>query len=184
MADLRHILDITPWDKSGNSFMGLKRNQAKYLATFLIIIGLLLADPPFSIIPSDILDLFVAGLLFKYLNPFAWSFELILLLTYTVLAWSIFFLGIWIYPYNTDSLLNGYINKFQNALKKALRNPIIIGFGLIMFYLIFRLYKGILEGNNYVIDMSGLQFLIVEPTEATLIFVAIIVGLMLLLRKK
>src|SRR3990167_7620838 len=103
---LRHIIDLNP--SAGDSFMGLTREQAKYFAMFFIIIGGILADPPGGFIPlTDFLNFWLATLMLKYLGI---NFNISLLITYTILAWSIIGFGLWAYPYNTYSLFNGYIN--------------------------------------------------------------------------
>lgn len=137
--NFRNIVDLTPWDDSGRSFNGLTRHQSKVLALFFIIIGLALADPPFSFLPTDFLNLFVAGELTHFFNI---TFNMALLLSYTLIAWSLFFIGIYIYPYNTTSLFNGYIHKLQNYIKRILRNPLAIIVGLTLFYFMYKTYAG------------------------------------------
>ena len=137
--DLRHAFDITPFDTSGHSAFGLTRGQAKVLGLGFILVGLALADPPFSLLPTDFLNLALAGLLVKW---FSIGLGMAVLLTYTVIAWSVFLLGIYIYPYNTSSLFNGYVNKFQALIKRSLKNPIYVILGLVVFYYMFNVYKG------------------------------------------
>lgn len=183
MRNFRSLIDITPWDKNGYSFWGLNRDQAKKLGLFFIIIGVALADPPFSILPTDFINLWVGGIISNVLNI---SFELGILLSYTVLAWGFIFLGVWIYPYDSRRLLSGYINKFKRLLAKAIHQPIILGAGLVIFYFIFQWYKSVI---NAPVDasqeiFSGLQNLVIEPTELTILFVVGIIIFILIMKNK
>lgn len=137
--DLRKSFDATPWDKSGSAFNGLNRTQSRYLALFFILLGISLADPPFSILPTDFINLFVAQKLSQFIGI---SFEFAILLSYTILAWSLILLGIWIYPYNTHILLNSYINKAKSFIQKSIQNPTSIIMGIIIFFIMYNLYKG------------------------------------------
>lgn len=136
MVDLRHLVDLNP--KAGDSWQGLTREQAKSVAMVFIVAGFLLADPPFSILPTDFLNLFVAG---KIAETFHYPMVKALLFTYTFLAWGLIFFGIWVYPYNTQRMINGTFNKIMNAIKKALNNPIIVIASLIIFYFIYNWYS-------------------------------------------
>lgn len=181
MKNFRSLIDITPWDKSGYSFWGLNRKQAKAVGLFFIIIGLAFADPPFSMIPSDFINLWVGGILANLLNI---SFELAILLTYTVIAWGLILLGIYIYPYDSERLLSGIINKIKRGISLALKQPLIMGAGLVIFYFIFQWYKSII---NVKVDASQQifdSFLISSPTEYTFLFVvAVIVGILIIRSK-
>ena len=137
----RALVDITPWDKSGSSWMGLKRAQAKALALVFILTGVLFADPPFSMIPNDFLNIWLAG--FIATNT-AVNMGVALLLTYTVFAWGLILIGIWIYPYNTQKLFSSYMNKLKLLIKKALQKPHYLLIGLTIFYFIFTWYKNTL----------------------------------------
>lgn len=141
-GSLRSSVDLTPWDKSGSSFMGLKRNQAKWLAWILLFFGISMADPPGGLLPDDFINLFIAGLLTKYFGVF--SMGVWLVLTYTLFAYTIILLAVWIYPANTGSVLAGVFTKIKTNLKKALRNPIIIFVALVFFYFSYRWFKGAL----------------------------------------
>lgn len=142
MKNFRSLLDLTFWDKSGHSFWGLKRKEAKKVANVFIVIGFLLADPPFSILPTDFINMWIAGQISKLVTVL--DFKTALVITYTVIAWGLILTGVWIYPYNSRSLLNGYINKIKKAMKKALKEPIYILIGLIIFYIMFKWYSGVL----------------------------------------
>lgn len=135
------MVDLTPWDKTGNSWMGLKRHESKSLATVLLLAGAALADPPFSILPTDFINVWLAGILSK---TFGIGVNLAILLTYTVIAWGLILIGVWIYPYNSKKLLSSYVNKFKKMLKKAVSNPVYLIIGLVLFYLMFKWYQGVL----------------------------------------
>jgi hypothetical protein len=139
MVDLRHLVDLNP--KAGNSWQGLTRHQAKTVALVFIAIGLILADPPFSLIPTDIVNIFVAG---KISAMTGYPLFKALVFTYTFLAWGFLFLGFWIYPHNTQSMINGTFNKIQKAAKKALQNPLLVFAGAFLFYIIYQWYSKIL----------------------------------------
>jgi hypothetical protein len=165
--DLRHAFDITPWDRSGSSFLGLKRSQAKWLGIIIILIGLSLADPPFSIFPTDFINIALSGLLYKLVPTI--SLDLWLLLTYTVIAWGTIYLGAWIYPYNTESIFNGYLLKFQRILLSVFKSPLKMAFGLTLFYFMFQWYKGIL--GIHVDASAGIFHTIFNPSYLPYIFV-------------
>lgn len=121
--NFRNSVDITFWDKSGHSAFGLKRNQAKILGMSLIIAGLILMTPPTFPDPFDVINIFMAAKISAFTG---WTPLESLILTYTIIPWLIFLLGIWIYPHNTESLFNGYINKLKKLIKRATKNPIIL----------------------------------------------------------
>lgn len=138
MRNFRSIIDISPWDSTGSSFWGLRRGNAKRLGLLFIITAILLADPPFSAIPNDFINLFLANFLMKITSL---SFEMAIVLTYTLIPLTLFAVGIYIYPYNTQSLLNGYISKAKKFFKKQMKNPIMILIGITMFIIVFKIYK-------------------------------------------
>jgi len=163
-------IDLNP--NAGDSWMGLTREQSKFIATIFIITGIFFADPPFSVLPTDIFNIWLAG---GISQQFGMSLEIALLLTYTVIAWGLILIGIWIYPYDSRRLLNGYITKFKNLIRLAFRKPIIIVIGLGIFYFMFTWYKKQLDLGP-VLQMSSV--FLTEPTKTTVLFVA---GLILLL---
>lgn len=180
MRNFRSLIDITPWDKGGYSFWGLNRDQAKKLGLFFIIIGLAFADPPFSILPTDFINIWFAGVIAPVLHV---SLEVALLLTYTVWAWGLILLGVWIYPYDSKRLLSGYITKFKKLISKVLRNPILLAIGLTIFYFIFQWYK---KQLTLEVDTSQHLFdaLITIPTEKTVLFMIILIGVILIIREQ
>jgi len=137
--DLRKSFDATWWDKTGNSAFGLKRGQSRLLALVFITVGVALADPPFGLIPLDFVNLFLAGWLSGLFVSL--SFNMALVLTYTVIGWGLFFLGIWIYPYNTSRLLSSYVSKAKKFLRNVVNNPALLLAGLVVFYVMISLYK-------------------------------------------
>lgn len=177
--DLRKLVDLTPWDKNGYSWMGLTREQSKFIATMLIFTGLFFADPPFSVLPFDFANIWLAGGFSKQIGL---GFELSLLLTYTIWAWGLVLLGVWIYPYDSRRLMSGYINKFKRLMKKAFRNPIYLIIGLGIFYFMFQWYRSKLETS--IPTLEGLNFLVMTPTGTTTLFVFGIIIFMLILRQK
>lgn len=163
-------IDLNP--VRGDSWMGLTRDQSKFIALMFIFTGFLFADPPFSVLPTDILNIWLAG---GIAQQFSISLEFALLLTYTVLAWGLILIGIWIYPYNSMRLLNGYINKFKGLIKMAFRKPIFLILGLTIFYFMFQWYKNRLDLSS-VLDIQSI--FLTEPTKTTLMFT---IGLVLFL---
>ena len=143
---IRNKIDITPWNKEGYSAFGLKRHQSKLLALIFIISGLLLAFPAFIPSPDDIINFMLANFLFKRfptINYTTW-----LLFTYTLIAWPLLFIGFWIYPHNTQSLINGSINKFKRFFGRWIRSPKHILVSIIFFWLMYNLNKWyILKGG-------------------------------------
>lgn len=137
--NFRSNVDISPWDKSGSSAFGLRRENAKFLALAFITFGLLLADPPFSIFPTDFLNIYVGNWISSMFNVSSLTG---LVLSYTLVAWGLIFVGAWIYPYNTTLLLNGYRNKAKAYIKRQIKNPIVVLISLIIFYYMFKLYSG------------------------------------------
>ena len=128
-------VDLNPY--GGDAWMGLTRSQAKAVALVFIVVGLNLADF-FTPIPNDFLNVGLAAWLTTHYpsqTPTTW-----LLLTYTVIAWSLILIGAWIYPHNTHSLLNGYVNKFQELLQKLFRNPVYLGLTVLVLYLTYQWY--------------------------------------------
>lgn len=134
MTDLRHLIDLNT--SAGDSWMGLTRNQAKVLGLAFILVGLGLADF-FTPIPDDVLNLAVTSWLTTHWTIFDQATWFIL--SYTVIAWTLIVIGAWIYPHNTHSLLNGYVNKFQTLLKKTVRNPVYLVTTLIVLYFTYQL---------------------------------------------
>ena len=137
--DLRHSVDITPWDHEGGSFFGLTRGQARWLGYAIIFIGLMLLSPPFDLIPNDWMNILLAGWIFNWLHYFTYNTWLVI--TYVILGPLLVLLGIWIFPYNSHSLINGYLNKAKFWLRKVFRNPIYIIIGVTLFILMYRWYK-------------------------------------------
>jgi hypothetical protein len=128
--DLRHAIDLSPHDKTGNSFNGLTRNTAKIIGIALISLAVLMALPP-SATPDDLINVFLTRMLIS-LFPSVGSIFL-MALTYTLIPFVVFMLGIWIYPYNTRSLFNGKVNAFQRWIKKKTALEIIIMLGIAAF---------------------------------------------------
>ena len=140
--DLRKIIDITPWDKKGFSFMGLTRTQAKTLASIFIIVGILLAIPPIIPDPTDIAVLWIGT---KIVERTDYTLVQVLLFIYTAVAWGLILLGIWIYPYHSGRMFNGCITRIKREIKSSvnlmLQNPAVLIIVLIVFYLIIQWYK-------------------------------------------
>lgn len=137
MKNFRNSIDITPWDSKGHSAFGLKRHQARWIALGLILFSIALMTPPGIPDIFDALNIFIASKISLYTG---WSPLESLVLTYTIIPWLIFLLGIWIYPYNTEYLFNGYMTKLKKLTKKVSKNPIVlialllIGKYIIQFY--------------------------------------------------
>jgi uncharacterized membrane protein len=108
-----------------------------------MLFGFLLATPP-GFIPDDWIDVIVATHLSGLLNI---GFALSLLLTYTVVAWSIIIIGASIYPYNTVRLLNGKLNQLKSLIAKCFTQPVYFAglvIGLLLMYWFAGWYQGYL----------------------------------------
>jgi len=117
------------------SALGLSRKWSRLIGLALMGFGFFLATPP-GFIPDDFLDVIIATHLSDFLNI---SFKLSLLLTYTIVAWSLIYIGALIYPYNTTRLLNGKFNKLKQLLVKCFTRPIyfiglIVGILLMLWF--------------------------------------------------
>lgn len=139
MVDFRRIVDLSPWDKTGQSWMGLRKTTTKKIGGALIFLGIFLSTPP-GLIPDDWLNIGVANFLkMQFDIPTTTG----LLYSYTLIAWSTILLGIWIYPYNSTSLINGYMHKLKVYIKRLLSNPkhliilIVAGILMMKFYDLF-----------------------------------------------
>lgn len=121
-----------------NSFLGMSRNNAKKIAKVFIIFGIFFSLPPFFPDPTDLLSIWLANIISK---QFGISLINALASTYLI-GIVIFLVGIWIYPYNTHSLLNGYISKLKLLLKKIMKQPVYIAIGIAVFILLFKWYAG------------------------------------------
>lgn len=122
-TNFRNFIDVTPFDKDGHSFWGLKRHQAKWIATGIILLSILLMSPPGMPDPTDVINIFMAHWLVNFVGL---TQSMALLLSYTIIPWTLFLVGLYIYPHNTESLLNGYINKLKKLINKYLKNPIVV----------------------------------------------------------
>lgn len=141
---LRHAIDITPWNSDGYSFWGLNRNQAKKLGLFFIFAAALFADPPGGLLPfNDLLNFWAAS---KLTMLFGGSGTMWIVATYTVIPLALLLVGAWIYPHNTHSILNGYVNKFQSLIKKIVTNPLLLAFTIASFVIFYKVYSTYLQG--------------------------------------
>jgi len=129
------------------SFLGLSRKHAKTLAWIFIGLGILFATPPFIPFPDDLLNIFVA----QYISGFSITFLTALLLTYTLLPFILLLIGSYIYPYNTESIFYGLINKIKTNIRlqiyKLRRNPLLLIGVLVLIYLLLKFYAIYLIGN-------------------------------------
>lgn len=129
------------------SLMGLGRSNSKMIGLILMGIGFFLATPP-GFPPDDILNVMLADFLAR---SFQLSIEVAILLTYTLVAWSLIYLGASIYPYNTARLLSGFKNRLIRILMKTFTNPLwFIGFLtsiFIVFFIFLPWYQTFLLGG-------------------------------------
>lgn len=131
-------LDLNP--ERGDAFLGLTRQQAKTLGLTFIFVGFGLAD-----IFTGIDDFLNWGVVWA-LTHFGISTDTAILLSYTVIAWGLVWLGCWIYPYNTHSLFNGYMNKIKHLGRKAWKKPLWLIASLLLSYVLWTWYKAKLGG--------------------------------------
>lgn len=137
------MVDLTPWDKKGKSFMGLKRNQTRTFGLIFITVAILMMTPPFIPSPDDIINIGLANFITEHFSMLPKD---ALILTYTLIPWILFLIGITIYPYNTRSLYNGYISKLKKSLIKLKKNPVILIILIFIAYYVFQWYKTIIIG--------------------------------------
>lgn len=140
MADFRHPKWIDLNQNEGNSFFGLTRAQAKTLAMTLIIFSLMLMSPPGLPDITDFLNIAIAQWISGYYNI---SNNMALTITYTIIPWTIFLLGIWIYPARTMTVFNGYVSKLKNIIKKLFKDPLKLIILIIVGYIIFQYYSSL-----------------------------------------
>lgn len=114
--------------------MGLTRQQARFIANLFIYVGIWLSVSLFFPDPSDILIAYASDWLKDVYNL---SFDMAYLLWHTVIAWALILIGIWIFPYNTHNLFNGYINKAKRGLIDLLKHPFKLLIGLYLAYQLF-----------------------------------------------
>lgn len=119
-----------------NSFLGMSRNNAKKIAKVLIILGAFMSFPLPD--PTDLFSIWLANIISR---QFGISLINALASTYLI-GIVIFLIGIWIYPYNTHSLLNGYISKLKLLLRRIMRQPVYIAISIAMFIILFKWYAG------------------------------------------
>jgi len=132
--------DLNPHE--GDSFWGLTRKQAKYLGLSIIVFSILLMMPPgIPPEPTDAFNIFMAK---YFVEWFDFNPSYALLYTYTFVAWAIFAIGLYIYPYSTTRLFNGYISKLKRFVSKSLKKPLYVVVALIIFYYVFQFYEQIL----------------------------------------
>ncbi len=123
----------------------ISRKPKRTLAMAFIIFGVLLASPPFiNFLPDDLVNIWMARWITEKTGI---SMLNALVLTYTLVAWSIILIGFYIFPYNTGRLINGFFNKIKNGIRvyinKVRRQPIYligIGIALVIFYRIYMFY--------------------------------------------
>lgn len=133
-------IDLNP--SAGDSFLGLTRRQAKWLGLSIIIFSIFLMMPPgLPPEPTDAVNIIMAKYIVNWLGIEPTT---ALLYTYTFIAWAIFALGLYIYPYSTTRLFNGYISKLKRFIKKSLKKPFFILIAILIFYYVFNIYKQIL----------------------------------------
>lgn len=114
--------------------MGLTRQQARFIAQIFIYIGIWLSVSVFFPDPSDLIVAYASSWL---QNSYGITFDMAYLLWHTVIAWGMILIGIWIFPYNTESLFNGYINKAKRGLLDLLKHPFKLAIGLYLAYQLF-----------------------------------------------
>ena len=141
---MKRIVLIIVKDKMVLNF--IPRNPKRKLALLFIGIGILLATPPFIniFIIEDLLNIFIAGFISSKTGI---SMLNALIFSYTILAWGLILLGFYIYPYNTERLMNGFFNKIKNGIRiyinKVKKQPlhlIWIGVSIFIFFKIYQWY--------------------------------------------
>jgi len=140
--DLRHPKWIDLNKNAGDSFWGLTKLQAKWLGLSIIIFSIFLMMPPgLPPEPTDAVNIIMAKYIVEWFNV---EPTIALIYTYTFIAWFIFAIGLYIYPYSTTKLFNGYINKLKRLVGKILKNPILLFVMVIVGFYVFQIYEKIL----------------------------------------
>lgn len=122
-----------------NSFLGMSRNAARNIGHFFIIVGGYLS---ISFLWPDPTDLLIAYACKWMQDNWNITFDMAYVLWRTLIPWAMVLIGIYIFPYNTESLFNGYVNKAKFGLKRMLNDPVKLLFGLFLAYLAFTWFKG------------------------------------------
>ena len=130
----------------------IPRSPKRKIATFIIGVGILLALPPFVniFIIDDLLNVFIAEFSAKKAEiPMITAF----ISSYTLVAWSIIFIWFYIYPYNTERLMNGFMNMIKNGIRSYIKkikdkpvNLIWAGIALFVFFKIYQWYVSRIGG--------------------------------------
>ena len=115
-------------------YLPVNRHWSKLIGGSLMVLGFLLATPPGMILPDDWINIIVAGFVVKMLGV---SMPVALLLTYTVIAWSIFIAGALVFPYNTAILIKAKFNQLKSLIIRIVTDPRLLVVTLVMFAVIW-----------------------------------------------
>jgi len=134
--NFRNFIDLNP--HAGDSFLGLTRQQAKTLAMVFIISAMVLASPPGIPDGSDLINIALA----KYMVQIfpALTTLIALILTYTIMPIGLFLIGAYIYPYSTNGIISGYLNRIRRFLRKYGKDPIVVIIAIIIMYQVVKWY--------------------------------------------
>lgn len=123
----------------------IPRKPKRLIALSLIGLGILFATPP--IIPLTawtelLLNIPVAKFIVD--NTFITNKMFALFLTFTLIPLALIYVGAWIFPHETNSILRGLLHKTENAVKSYFnlikRQPIHLIWLIIGFYLLYVFY--------------------------------------------
>lgn len=115
-------------------YLPVNRHWSKLIGGSLMVLGFLLATPPGMILPDDWINIIVAGFVVKMLGV---SMPVALLLTYTVIAWSVFIAGALVFPYNTAILIKAKFNQLKSLIIRIVTDPRLLVVTLVMFAVIW-----------------------------------------------
>lgn len=128
---------------SGSFLNGLvSKPTRKTVGWTLIILGILLAVPPVIPSPDDFLNVFLATRLVE----FGLSIDLALIATYTIIPFTLFTLGIWVFPAKDGTIYKKAKLTFLRMLKgywKRIQNPVVFLTSAAIIWFIYNYYMAL-----------------------------------------
>ena len=102
-------------------YLPLGRIWSKRVAVILILIGFLLASPPFIPSPDDWINFLIAGPIIQGVTEL--TYEQSVVISY-FLGLIILIAGFMVYPYCTETLFKSFCKKIAVQLKMVIANPV------------------------------------------------------------
>lgn len=124
----------------------VSRKSRRFAGFFLIGLAALLATPPFFPSPDDFLNLFLAVQIAGFVGLSALDS---LVLTYTLVPFLLFVLGVWVSPTSDRTAADGAKKMFFKVFRgisRQLQSPAIFIVTIFIFYLTYYWYLEVLGG--------------------------------------